>query len=197
MGDIGSIVASSDHLTYFCRIYGPLEVASVPTRADYALGQFVAIPLDDSTDTHLIGMITDSVLINPEYGNYGPRLSSESDLQIFSPDTVNERGVLVTIRLVGSTEGVVASHEIPPWVAGAGSAVSVLEPDRVWAFHRGLAGELMIGYYPRLLGLRDPVIQRVLLTTLERLAASFPEEAALIRVLGTNLAWQANVGPFQ
>jgi hypothetical protein len=194
---IGSIVASNDHLTYLCRIYGPLEVDLVPTPTDYSLGRFVAIPLPLMADVHLVGMISDSALINPDYGNYGPRLSTQNDLKVFSPDSVNERGVLVTIRLLGATSNAGPSHDIPVWVAAAGSPVTVMEAGAVRAFHEGPDHSFMIGYYPRLLEFRDPVMQRLLLRTLDELALSFSEDEALINLLRGNLAWQANVVPLQ
>ncbi len=197
MTDIGTIVASNDHLTYLCRVYGPLEVAKPPQRTDYALGMFVAIPLDSSGEVQLVGLITDSVLINPDYGNFAPRLSSQPDLEVFSPDAINERGILLTVRLLGTLSGIQASHDIPVWVADVGTSVSSMELENVWAFHRTADGGFMIGYYPRLMALRDQVIQRVLLATLEALAPSFPEDRPLIDLLRGNLAWQADVGPFE
>jgi hypothetical protein len=195
--DIGSIVASNDHLTYLCRIYGPLEVDHRPARSDYSLGRFVAIPLDEMENVSLVGMITDSALINPDYGSYGPRLSSESDLEVFSPDSVNERGVLVTIRLVGSVSHALPSHDIPVWIAEAGSAVAVMDASAVCKFHQNSDGAFIIAYYPRLVALRDAVLQRLLLRTLEMLAPSFPDDKPIIDLLRGNLAWQANVAPFE
>lgn len=196
MTEIGSIVASNDHLTYLCRVYGPLEVDLVPTPEDYALGRFVAIPLREMDGVDLVGMISDSALINPDYGDYGPRLSSENDLRVFSPDSVNERGVLVTIRLLGSVSSGRPSHDIPVWIAEAGSPVSVMGAEAVRSFHQGPENELMIAYYPRLVGLRNAVMQKLLLGTLEMLGPSFPEDQPLINLLRGNLAWQANVRPF-
>ena len=62
----------------------------------------------------MIGVIYNSQLINPEYGNYGPRLSTPSRLNtVFSPDYLNEQGVLISILLLGWGIGNESRQEIP------------------------------------------------------------------------------------
>ena len=36
-------------------------------------------------------MIYNTILMNPEFGSLGPRLSPKSELEIFSPDYLNEK----------------------------------------------------------------------------------------------------------
>ena len=38
---------------------------------------------------------------NPDYGSFGPRLSSHAELKVLSPDFLHEQGVLLGILLVG------------------------------------------------------------------------------------------------
>ena len=48
----------------------------------------------------MIGVIYNSQLINPEYGSYRPRLSTPAKLNtVFSPDYLNEQGILISILL--------------------------------------------------------------------------------------------------
>src|SRR5262249_38485195 len=42
-----------------------------------------------------IGLIYDTILVNPAFGALGPRLSNDEQVEIFSPDYLSERAVLV------------------------------------------------------------------------------------------------------
>jgi hypothetical protein len=192
---IGTIVKSNSHVSYLCRIYGRLETEHVPTPEDYAFGRFVSIRPVEEQGVRLIGVVHDTILLNPEYGNLGPRLSTTSDLRVFSPDYLEERGVLVEILVLGWMEGDRPRHTIPPLAAQVGSRVEVLEHEMVVAFHRDESGRFLMGYYPQIMVRNDPIIASLLLATLEQLAPSFPEHAGVIRVLRTNLAWKAKVLP--
>ena len=95
----GKLIKSNAHTDYVCQIYGPGEVDASPSPADYAFGTFVRIPLAVGYG-HLVGVIYDTVLLNPEFGNLGPRLSPVSDLAVFSPDYLAEKVTLVGITSV-------------------------------------------------------------------------------------------------
>ena len=75
---IGKIVTSNAHTDYVCQIYGPGEIDPLPRAPDYAYGTFVAIDLADAgqTDAVLVGLIYNTLLVNPDYGNLGPRSST-------------------------------------------------------------------------------------------------------------------------
>lgn len=73
---IGKVVKSNSHLDYVCQVYGPGETASTPLASDYAFGNFVRILIKERPKTWLVGLIYDTVLLNPEFGRLGPRLSS-------------------------------------------------------------------------------------------------------------------------
>src|SRR6266566_4092859 len=84
------------------QIDGPREVEQEPAPADYAFGRFVRIAVrseqpDDhdaqvilalgkSTEprTFAIGVIYDTILLNPAFGSLGPRLSNETQVELFS-----------------------------------------------------------------------------------------------------------------
>src|SRR5438045_3467972 len=99
---IGKIVKSDSHINYVCQIYGPREVEIEPSAADYAFGRFVRIAVRSrQTDedsalnsmlgrsqepvTYAVGVIYDTILLNPTFGSLGPRLSNETQVELFSP----------------------------------------------------------------------------------------------------------------
>src|SRR5579864_6326508 len=120
--DIGKIVKSYSHINYVCHIYGPREVEQEPAPADYAFGRFVRIALrsekDDNHDaiimaargkstepqTYAVGVIYDTILVNPEFGSMGPRLSNETQVELFSPDYISEKAVLIYVMVLGMLE---------------------------------------------------------------------------------------------
>ncbi|HKS71446.1 MAG TPA: hypothetical protein VJQ45_13565, partial [Ktedonobacterales bacterium] len=52
-------------------------------------------------DCWAIGLIYDTILLNPAFGALGPRLSSDAQNALFAPDYLAERAVLVSILLLG------------------------------------------------------------------------------------------------
>jgi hypothetical protein len=192
---IGSIVKSNSHISYLCRVYGKLETDVVPAPADYAFGTFVTLAPIESGNLRLTGIVRDTILLNPEYGSLGPRLSPERDLAVFSPDYLDERGVLVDVLILGWEEDGRCRHGIPPVAAQVGTRVELIQADRVAAFHRDGSGRFLMGYLPLLMTRNDPIIASLLLTVLERLEPDFPDQRRVIAVLKNNLAWKARVVP--
>ncbi len=192
---IGTIVKSNSHISYLCRVYGPLEADTVPGPSDYAFGTFVSLSPSEQSGIRLVGIIKDTLLLNPEFGNVGPRLSTDLDLSVFSPDYLNERGVLVDVLVLGWREGGRAHHEVPSLAAQVGTCVDVMTPEDVCAFHRDVRGRFLIGYLPHLMTGSDPMLASLLYMALERLEPYFPEQRRVVRVLMNNVAWKARVVP--
>jgi len=192
---IGSIVKSNSHISYLCRVYGKLETEAVPQPADYAFGTFVTLAPVEDGPVQLIGVVRDTILLNPEYGALGPRLSPDGDLAVFSPDYLDERGVVVDILILGWNEGGRSHHGIPPVAAQVGSRVEILPRIQVAEFHRDGGGRFLMGYFPLLMTRNDPIIASLLLTVLERLEPEFPQQRRVIAVLKNNLAWKSRVVP--
>src|SRR5690348_4880952 len=112
---IGKIVKSDSHINYVCQISGPREVEAEPSPTDYAFGRFVRIMIrsahNDDPDlvleytlgikqepaTYAVGVIYDTTLVNPAFGTLGPRLSNETQVELFSPDYISEKAVLTYI----------------------------------------------------------------------------------------------------
>jgi hypothetical protein len=103
---IGKLVGSNSHTDYVCQAYGPGEVEAPSSPADHAFGTSVRIPLGGGRG-RLVGLIYDTVLLNPDFGNLGPRLSPAPDLAVFSPDYLAEKVTLVGITAIGALAEVV------------------------------------------------------------------------------------------
>lgn len=192
---IGTIVKSNSHVSYLCRVFGRLEIETVPQPAQYAFGTFVSMAPVESSDLRLVGVIRDTLLLNPDYGNLGPRLSSDGELAVFSPDYLNEKGVLVEVLVLGWTEGGKAHHTVPALAAQIGTQARAMSEVEVCAFHTDAHGGFLMGYLPQLMGRNDPMVASLLLAVLGRLEPSFPEQRRVIGVLKNNLAWKARVVP--
>ncbi|MCB0148816.1 MAG: hypothetical protein KDE01_14335, partial [Caldilineaceae bacterium] len=84
---IGKIVKSNSHVDYVCQVYVFGEVPQPPDPADYGFGAFVAAELepDGAGSPRLIGLIYNTLLMNPEFGSLGPRLSPRAEVEVFSP----------------------------------------------------------------------------------------------------------------
>ena len=134
---IGKIVKSNSHVDYAGQVYNLLESAIVPSTNDYMFAQFVRIP---HNGIETIGGIYNSLLINPEFGNFGPRLSTPPETNaIFSPDYINEQGVLIGILLLGWRSDGLNHQRIPRAVLPAGSVIEKMSDGETNAFHRGSA----------------------------------------------------------
>jgi hypothetical protein len=193
---MGKIVKSNSHTDYICQVYGPGEIEAPP--ADYAFGAFVRIPLD-GTANDLVGLIYDTQLFNPDFGNLGPRLSPAPDLAVFSPDYLAEKVTLVGITAIGTLapDGT-ATHSVPSLAAQIDALVEQMDDDAVNRFHRSAAGGntgVELGYAPLLLAQGGPVTRHLLLSVVDRLATLLPDQAAQLTVLRGELAWGALIGP--
>jgi hypothetical protein len=161
--EIGKIVKSYSHINYVCHIYGPREVEQEPAPADYSFGRFVRIAirsekgdnhdarimaaLGKSTEpqTYAVGVIYDTILVNPEFGSLGPRLSNETQVELFSPDYISERAILIYIMVLGMIEQRIipagkpeilsVMHGIPLPSLELGSDVEIMTGEEVRAFH--------------------------------------------------------------
>jgi len=192
---IGKLVKSNTHTDYVCQIYGPGEIETLPAPADYAFGNFVRMPLSSGSG-QLVGVIYDTMLLNPDFGNLGPRLSPPSDLAVFSPDYLAEKITLVGITAVGmiSPAGV-SNHGIPPLAAQIDTLVERMDDAAVRVFHQTPSGNVQVGYAPLLLASGSSLAGQLLLRVLAHLEQLFPAQSSPLAVLRNELAWQTTIGP--
>jgi hypothetical protein len=192
---IGKIVKSSAHTDYICQVYGPNEVDKPPKPADYAYGTFVRIPLG-GWDGDLIGVIYDTQLYNPDFGNLGPRLSPAADLKVFSPDYLVEKVTLVGIIVVGMMkEGSSPFHGVPPLSAQIDTLVGRMEDDAVRRFHNKEPDGVKVGYAPLLLRQNNPLTNYLVIQIVNWLSELFPEYETKLSVLRRELNWQRYIRP--
>src|SRR5919202_5454434 len=121
---IARIIGSNSHVNYIARVIDTLDADEPPRATDYGFAQFVSLPLDDDLD--VVGVIFDTQLVNPDYGQLGPRLSPPADLSVLSPDVLNEQGVLIHLLLVGWREGILVTQGVPRRVIPVGQEVHSL-----------------------------------------------------------------------
>jgi hypothetical protein len=242
--ELGKIVKSDSHVRYMCQIYAHGEVSAPPRPVDYAFGTFVRVPLRaaqaDSDVATLapatplggdallplsaqsqwaVGVIYDTYLVNPAFGTLGPRLSNERQVELFSPDYVSERAVLVALLLLGTLTAapqpaipagngrgaahprLAARHGVPPIAPELGAVVATLPEAEVRAFHYfadgGQPGRdstyLHMGYLPHVIAQENPLLPMAVLQIIERLEDLFPANAPLLSIVKRNFAWRLKV----
>ena len=191
---IAKIVSSNSHIDYVGRVIDSLDVADPPTAEDFGFGQFISLPVDENEN--IVGVIYDSVLINPEYSNYGPRLSPKPDLGSFSPDYLNEQGILIYILLLGTINNSdKILHRVPRRVVPAGQDVLKIEADDVKKFHTDEKGSLQIHYYSQIVAHAGLFATPLLEIIIEQLTLDCCEDdKKRLSVLKQTLAWQRTMG---
>ncbi|MBN1966316.1 MAG: hypothetical protein JW910_16830 [Anaerolineae bacterium] len=192
---LGKIVKSNAHTDYVCQIYGAGETDPVPGPESYALGTFVSVDLRSAG--HLVGLVYDTVLLNPDFGRLGPRLSPETELAVFSPDYLSERAVLAGVTVIGhvGADGTV-TQGVPLLAATGDALVEHMDPAQVRAFHRAPDG-LNLSYLPLLVrgGNPLPLAQHLAQAVLAQLSDLLPEHQATLDVLADDLRWRSQIGP--
>ena len=192
---IGKIVKSNSHVDYVCQVYGPGEVLSAPPPTAYTFGTFVSIALENEAGS-IVGVIYNTLLMNPDFGSLGPRLSPRSDVEIFSPDYLAETATLVGIFALGWIDaGGRVQQGVPAMAAAVNCPVEQLSDAALCAFHTDDRGRLNLRYAPLLLAQNNPLAPSLLIAVIDQLAALFPANSAQLTVMRNNLAWKSIVQP--
>ena len=191
---IAQIVSSNSHIDYVGRIIDVLDTENPPTSEDYGFAQFVGLPLADKTE--IVGVIYNSMLVNPEYASFGPRLSPKPELGSFSPDYLNEQGFLIGILLLGVKDAAEKiTHGVPRRVVPAGQDVYKIAPAEVKKFHTDESDCLQIHYYSQLVAHAGLFAVPLLEAIIEQLSLDCREEdKKRLGVLKQTLAWQRAFG---
>ena len=186
---IAKIVRSNSHVDYVARVFGPREIAEDVTPNDYRFGQFVKIA---GHAGEVIGVIYNSFLLNSAYGDFGPRLStSQEQNAIFSPDYLNEQGVLIGLLLVGWQDGSGYQQGLPREVLPLNADVETLSDEEVCAFHHSPGNSLELKYYNHVTTHAGYFTFQLLATIVDQLEELCDErDQARLQVLRKSLAWQ-------
>src|SRR5213078_923494 len=151
---------------------------------DYAFGRFVRVAVRSGLSddpyarldlalgksqepvTYAIGVIYDTILLNPAFGSLGPRLSNETQVELFSPDYISEKAVLIYVMVLGMMEQRMTAkgqyailstmHGVPLLSLELGSEIETMDDEEVRAFHffsdpdrpNNPAAYLHMGYLP-------------------------------------------------
>ncbi len=226
---IGKIVKSDSHISYVCQIYGPREVEVEPSPADYAFGRFVrvavrsgqtddvassldiALGISQEPVTYAVGVIYDTILLNPAFGSLGPRLSNETQVELFSPDYIAEKAVLIYVMIlgmmelrrtsIGTFEFLSVMHGVPLLSLELGSEIETMTEEEVQAFHffHDTTGPdtqnayLHMGYLPHIIAQRNSLLPMVTLRIIDQLEHLFPQNLALLSIVKRNFAWRLKV----
>jgi len=190
---IAKIVSSNSHIDYVGRVVDHLDVDSPPVQDDYGFAQFVKLAAGPE---QIVGVIYDSKLINPEYANFGPRLSPAPALKKFSPDFLNEQGILIGILLLGTVdENGKAVHGVPRRIIPAGSDVEKIDAADAKKFHLDGDGCVQIHYYSQVIAHAGLLAVPLLESIIDQLSADCsPTDGQRLSVLKQSLQWQRTMG---
>jgi hypothetical protein len=191
---IARIISSNSHIDYVGRVIDALDVENPPTSEDYGFAQFVNLPLADETE--IVGVIYNSMLVNPEYASFGPRLSPKPELGSFSPDYLNEQGFLIGILLLGvKDKAAKITHGVPRRVVPAGQDVYKIEEHEVINFHTDENDCLQIHYYSQIVAHAGLFAVPLLEAIIEQLTLDCREDdKKRLGILKQTLAWQRAFG---
>ncbi|HEX8636591.1 MAG TPA: hypothetical protein VF692_00900 [Pyrinomonadaceae bacterium] len=191
---IAKIVSSNSHIDYVARVVDALDTSEPPTAEDFGFAQFVRLPFDDEAE--IVGVVYNSMLVNPEYASFGPRLSPKPELGSFSPDYLNEQGFLIGILLLGTkSENDRFVHGVPRRVVPAGQDVYKIDAAQMRKFHADENECLQIHYYSQIVAHAGLFAVPLLESIIEQLALDCSEaDRQRLGVLKQTLAWQRTMG---
>lgn len=180
---IGKIIKSDSHIAYMCRVYNKNETDTPISEKDYKFGQFVKIQSKEKQEFY--GIIYNSQLYNPDYGNFGPRLTSPAELnQVFTPDYIDETAILLNILIIGYKENKQIRQEIPPCVISLNSEVLTMTEKEIKDLHL-INNDFSLAYYSTILNNAGNLSSNLVLNIANSLkhifANSYTEELELIK----------------
>ncbi len=190
---IAKIVKSNSHIDYVGRVIDSLDAENPPSDEDYGFAQFVSLPLEAE---EIVGVIYNSMLVNPEYASYGPRLSPKPDLVNFSPDYINEQGCLIGILLLGALDKMgKIMHGVPRKVVPPGQEVFKVEANEINKFHTDENDCLQIHYYSQVVAHAGLFAVPLLEAIIDQLTLKCrDEDKNRLGVLKQTLVWQRAFG---
>ncbi len=193
---IGRIVKSNSHTDYVCQVFAPRETEHDPDPRDYAFGRFVKAPIGPADGRTAVGIVYDTILLNPEYGSLGPRLNPPSEQAMLAPDYLMEKATAVGIIVVGLQHGDAIEHGVIRLSLPVDAEVTSLDDAETRRFHL-VDGKLTLGYLPSLVSHSSPLVTELGLGVIRHLLTLFddPGDQRLLRTLASHFSWQARVTP--
>lgn len=190
---LAKIVSSNSHIDYVARVVDEFDADQAPAPGECGFGTFVSMRIKNGPE--IIGAVYNSVLVNPEFASFGPRLSSRPELENFSPDLLNEQGLLVGILLLGTFEDGVAVQGVPKQAVQAGESVFDLESGKFLSFHRSSGEGMSFHYFPQIISQAGAFAIPLLESIIARLSAEADgPDLKRLAVLRESLSWQRTIG---
>jgi hypothetical protein len=188
--NIGKIIKSDSHLNYKCRIYGRRETASDVSEKDYHFGQFVKIKIFDNK--YVIGLIFNSQLFNPEYGNFGPRLTNPSVQNFVTiPDFIDETAIITDIHMIGWFDQNENFQDVPPWVIPLNSEVCIMTDEEIKTFHYDSEKKFCLKYYNEILAHTGNFASPLLVCIINKLINILDHtEKPKLKLIQQHILWQ-------
>ena len=166
--------------------------------------------MDEEFSRYTVGVIYDTQLLNPAFGSLGPRLSNETQVELFSPDYISEKAVIIYVMVLGMIEQrltlesereiLSVMHGVPLLSLELGSVVETMTDDEVCVFHYFSDPEpttkgqyLHMGYLPHIIAQRSSLLPMVTLRIIDQLERLFPQNLALLSIVKRNFAWRLKV----
>ncbi len=193
---LGHIVKSNSHCDYVAQLLDQLDVASPPQPEDYSFGRFVQ--LADDQRHWAVGVIYNSQLLNPQFNQLSPRLTTTADT-FLSPDLVSETRTLLWIALIGHLEQgegkIWGQQGMPTLVVPVNTPVWQLTPEEILSFHYNRHGQAQFRYYAHLLRSTGNYAAPLLTHILETIIPLFSgTERRSLEILSKELAWRHTLG---
>lgn len=189
---IAKIVSSNSHISYVARVLDERDGGEAPGPDDYSFGRFVSV---ECNGERVVGVISDSRLVNPEYISPSTRLGQSSALGELRRDLVEDKRTLIAILLLGSMRDGIAEHSIPKRVLPSGETVWSIDAARMAEFHRNGNGEFHMAYFPSLMSHAGPLSITLAKTIIEQLAPHCSEaDRQKLAVMAGSLAWKHAFG---
>ncbi|MHA1383309.1 MAG: hypothetical protein ACTSR3_06090 [Candidatus Helarchaeota archaeon] len=188
--NIGKVVSSNNHVEYTVHIYNKNEITPAPTAKDHAFGTFVKINLNNSDS--LIGVIYNTLLIDPEYGKAGPRLSTREEIKTFYPDYVDEKTKLIGVLILGYYNDNKPYHSIPPVAPDVGSEVITMTKKEIKDFHI-ISKKFRMGYFSLFNEFRPLLVKSLVLNIIHQLANLFPDKNPILEILRKDMEYKMKI----
>ncbi|MDR7899231.1 hypothetical protein RHJ63_13040 [Thermosynechococcus sp. JY1334] len=193
---LGHIVKSNSHCDYVAQLVDRLDVPHPPAPEDYGFGRFVK--LEDEQRHWAVGVIYNSQLLNPQFHQISPRLTTNADT-FLSPDLVSETRTLLWIALIGhlvtAEDRLYGQQGMPTLVVPVNTPVWQLTTAEVLAFHRSAQGQAQFRYYAHLLRSTGNYAAPLLAQILETITPLFSgTEQRSLEIINKELAWRHTLG---
>jgi hypothetical protein len=189
---VAKIVSSNSHIAYVARVLDKRDGGGEPHPDEYSFGRFVSMECPDET---IVGVISDSRLVNPEYISPSSRLGQASALGELRRDLVEDKRTLIAVLLLGSMRGDATEHSIPRRVLPSGLEVESMGSDDIVRFHRDGDGGVKMNYFPSVMSHSGPLSLTLAMTMMDQLGPLFTDfDRQKLAVMRSSLSWKHTFG---